>query len=160
MQMVWPDIVPPKLHEQISDRPLWKIAVNFEVITRTEYEHLRRLESGMLPVRQHGTQTSRPCQIEDGPCSQDPGDPCTACHKNHSCTMRDTNQRRFGYVGGRKHDKITRNIGTYSSVSQVSMVAPATGLPLVSSTRPSTHIFCPFPSDAIDPPSGTIRRNV
>lgn len=43
-----------------------------------------------------------------------------------------------------------------SSVSHVSMTAPGMGSPLEVSTRPSTYMYSPFPSDAIDSPSGTV----
>jgi len=43
-----------------------------------------------------------------------------------------------------------------SSVSHVSMTAPGMGSLLEVSTRPSKYMYSPFPSDAIDSPSGTV----
>jgi hypothetical protein len=42
------------------------------------------------------------------------------------------------------------------SVSHVLITAPGTGSPRVLSTRPSTYIYSPFPSDAIDSPVETV----
>lgn len=51
---------------------------------------------------------------------------------------------------------IETSLSPLSSVSHVSMTAPGMGSPLEVRTRPSTYMYSPFPSDAIDSPSGTV----
>lgn len=44
---------------------------------------------------------------------------------------------------------------TYASVSHVSIITSEIGVPFESETVPSTHIYSPFPSEAIDSPRAT-----
>ena len=55
-----------------------------------------------------------------------------------------------------KDERMIESCSPLSSVSHVSMTAPGTGCPPVVSTRPSTYMYSPFPSDAIDSPNGTV----
>lgn len=52
--------------------------------------------------------------------------------------------------GSEKHTCVSYN--PFPSVSHVSMIAPDIGFPLVSFTEPSTNMYSPLPSEAIEAP--------
>jgi hypothetical protein len=59
------------------------------------------------------------------------------------------------YIIRRKDTDTSECRSPLSFVSHVSMTAPGMGSPPVVSTRPSTNIYSPFPSDAIESPYRT-----
>lgn len=54
---------------------------------------------------------------------------------------------------------VDRKSEPLSSVSQVSMTASGIGFPLVESTLPSTNMYSPLPSDAIESPLFTVTED-
>ena len=47
----------------------------------------------------------------------------------------------------------------FESVSHVSMLALGIGVPSVLKIRPSTYMYSPLPSEAIDSPNSTVREH-
>jgi len=93
--------------------------------------------------------------------SQERGVPCTECHS--SLGRERARVERMTTVSRQSEERksvermiVETLLSPLSSVSHVSMTAPVMGSPLEVSTRPSTDMYSPFPSDAIDSPSGTV----
>ena len=95
--------------------------------------------------RQRGTHTFRLCRSRADHGNLGRRDPRTGYRRNLFCGTPLVSARENG---GTDVGTVFRS--PLSSASHVSMTAPGIGAPLVSRTCPSTYMYSPFPSDAID----------